>query len=177
MLFIVCYSLPVFGEENPELGNSEVEKNLELGRIFVEEGEFLLAEHEFKKWLELDPSNYTFCKKVGNIYIIQGEYESAIVWYQKALDIKPDYSDSSVYNNLAECYKVKMEYDKAFKLINKAIEINPEKGLCYITLAEIYLKLGEEDKAFESLERAEKYIQNPYEKDTLYRVKNELLLE
>jgi CHAT domain-containing protein/Tfp pilus assembly protein PilF len=74
----------------------------------------------------------------------QGEYDRAVGYYEKALDIYRKAGDESgleaafSYHGLGQCYQFKGEYDRAIELFSKALGIyrkDPEKNDGYIGTA------------------------------------------
>jgi arylsulfatase A-like enzyme/Flp pilus assembly protein TadD len=53
--------------------------------------EFVLAEKNFKKALEIDPKMFSACNGLGAAYKKIGRNADAIVYWQKALAVKPDF--------------------------------------------------------------------------------------
>jgi len=95
------------------------------------------------------------------VYAITGDYEKAISFYNKALNIDievlgekhPDVAIS--YNNLGSMYNKIGEYEKASNFHNKALNIkikvlgekHPEIASSYDNLGDVYNKIGEYEKA------------------------------
>ena len=59
---------------------------------------------------------------------------------------------------LSQKYLDEMEYDLAIAELEKAIELEPKKVEAYIALADIYMEMGESDKAEEILQQAAKVM-------------------
>ncbi|MFH1258585.1 MAG: tetratricopeptide repeat protein [Elusimicrobiota bacterium] len=68
------------------------------------------------------------------------EYDTAILYFQKALHINP--KDAGVYMVMGLAYDDKGNYDKAIELYEKAIRINPEHVDAYYTMGQAYAKKG-----------------------------------
>ncbi len=67
----------------------------------------------------------------------QGDIESAITFFKKAIELDPDFVDA--YYNLGAIYKKQKKYFYAIEALQKAIQINPddieiayELGICYL---------------------------------------------
>ncbi|CAD8080918.1 unnamed protein product [Paramecium primaurelia] len=70
-------------------------------------------------------------EKVNLIQLIKGEclrgmndYQQALEWYQKALDINPQYVYS--LNGKGECLRGMNDYQQALEWYQKALDINPQ---------------------------------------------------
>jgi tetratricopeptide (TPR) repeat protein len=62
---------------------------------------------------------------MGNVYNRKHDYDKAIEYYKKALEIAPDCA--SIYRNIGVTYEDKHDYNKAIEYYKKAIELNPEE--------------------------------------------------
>jgi tetratricopeptide (TPR) repeat protein len=68
----------------------------------------------------------------------KGDYDKAIEYYHKAIELKPD--DAVAYYNLGCAYDNKGDYDKAIKSYNKAIELKPDDAVAYNNRGNAYKK-------------------------------------
>lgn len=98
----------------------------------------------------IDNSGIFFFRAKARYYL--KDYDKAIVDYNKAIEIKPNFD--SAYNNRGFAYDEKGEYDKAIADYNKAIEINPKFDAAYNNRGSSYGKKGEYDKAFDDYNNA-----------------------
>ena len=74
-----------------------------------------------------------------------GDFRSALVWYQKAIILDPQYTQA--YNDLGVVYETLGNNDKALEMYKKVLEIDPEYLPVYTNLAFIYEKKGDMEKA------------------------------
>jgi tetratricopeptide (TPR) repeat protein len=93
--------------------------------------------------------------KKGNEFAQSGDFESAIVEYEAALELEPD--NVSALTNLGVAYYSTGDLDGAIAQYNKAIEIAPEDADIYSNLAAAYVQKGQLDKALETYETAVKH--------------------
>ena len=82
----------------------------------------------------------------------EGQYDRAIAYFNKAIEINPKYADA--YNNRGLAYDYKGQYDKAIADYNKAIEINPRDAEAYRNRGVAYAYKGKRDKACSDWKRA-----------------------
>lgn len=87
---------------------------------------------------------------LGGVYICIGEYDSAIVEFEKVLRLSSDYFPS-VYINLGLAYEHKNDFVKAKDYYSLATEIDPENVLAHNNLACVCLKIGETQLALQHL--------------------------
>lgn len=94
---------------------------------------------------------------IGLSFKLRQDYERAVKYYNKALEIFQDNSNKSrVFNNLAELYKSIKKYDKALYNIKLAFD-HIDNGnmskyfICYQTYAQIQIIRGEYEEVVEKL--------------------------
>jgi tetratricopeptide (TPR) repeat protein len=90
-------------------------------------------------------------QKGYNSYEVK-EYDNAILYYQKVIELNP--SSSPAYNNLGSAYGSKGNLDKAIQSYEKAIELDPNYSVAYYNLGNDYSSEGDLDKAIQSYEKA-----------------------
>ena len=77
------------------------------------------------------------------------DYKKALEWYEKSAA----QNEAWAFNNMAYLYfrghGVDKDISKAFELVNKAIELDPEKLSFYDSKGEFYSILGDEEKALD----------------------------
>ncbi|MGC0372443.1 MAG: hypothetical protein DGJ47_001156, partial [Rickettsiaceae bacterium] len=109
---------------------------------------------------------------LGIAYDNKGEYDKAIEFHQKSLDMylktyasNPNHPDISMrYNNLGSTYSSKGEYDKAIEFHQKSLDMNlktyasnpnhPDIASNYINLGASYMKKGEYDEAIKHYKKS-----------------------
>jgi tetratricopeptide (TPR) repeat protein len=108
---------------------------------------------------------YTICGMIKNK---QGDYEKAIFFYEKVVEISErnlDPNDPNLansYNNIASAYDNKGEHSKALSFFEKALKITQKTlptnhsllGASYNNVASIYIEKGDYSKAVSYYEQA-----------------------
>jgi len=89
---------------------------------------------------------------IGIKYSENGNYDKAIEYHQKAIDINPELYEA--HFNMGLSFSNKGLYNEAIKCFQKAIEIKPDFDLAYGNMANIYYKKGNIDKAIECYQKA-----------------------
>jgi len=89
---------------------------------------------------------------MGNAYYHTGNYDKAIEYYKKAIELKPDYTEA--YYNMGGAYYDKGNYDKTIECCKKAIESKPDDAETYYGMGGAYYHKGNYDKAIEYYEKA-----------------------
>lgn len=143
-----------------------------LGLIYVEYGEDEESIKYFNKAVTLeyeeDKNAYETLKLRGISYIEIEEYDSAIADFVHLQKTNPN--DDEVIYRLAQCYCDKDDDDceKALKLINKAIEINPDNWEYYSVRGECYYYT---DKYKESRDDFEIVVNHEYKSTFAWSIK------
>ncbi|MGD2272584.1 MAG: TraB/GumN family protein [Desulfobacterales bacterium] len=98
-------------------------------------------EKEIKNWYDR-----------GILFSVYGNEKVAIQYFQKVIGRDPRRSDA--YFQMGVSYGELGEYQKAVSLIDKAIELNSEKGVYYYGRARIYLLAGQKETALRDFKQA-----------------------
>ncbi len=88
----------------------------------------------------------------ANAYYNKGQYDQAILDYNKAIEIDPRFAQA--YSNRGNAYGRKGLYDKAIIDYTKAIEISPKFGKAYVNLGYIWHLKGDNESSCFFYEKA-----------------------
>ena len=89
----------------------------------------------------------------GIALLEEGQYDRAIAYFNKAIELNP--RDADAYNNRGLAYfEGKGQYDKAIVDYNKAIELNPRSAAAYNNRGLAYGYKGKYDKAISDCNKA-----------------------
>ena len=89
---------------------------------------------------------------MGNALKEQGKLEEAIGAFNKALSIKPDFTEA--YNNLGNALKEQGRLDEAIEAFNKALSIKPDHDEGYNNMGIALQEQGKLDEAIEAFNKA-----------------------
>ena len=89
----------------------------------------------------------------GSNYMTRGEYDQAILCFDKTIKIQPKFAPA--YCNRGTAYYEKGEYERAVGDFNKALEINPQLVDAYFNRAAAYYQKKEYNKAWEDVHKAQ----------------------
>lgn len=89
----------------------------------------------------------------GSNYMTSGEYDKAILCFDKSIKIKPKFAPA--YCNRGTCYYEKNEYEQAIEDFTKALDLNPELVEAYYNRATACYQKKEYDKAWEDVHKAQ----------------------
>ena len=95
--------------------------------------------------------HYVFFFK-GRINEMRGEYEQAILDYQKGLQLAP--TEADVNYDIGRCYRKLRELKKAEEYIQKNLKIEPFNPNAHYEISLVYWDMGKKEKALEHLQRA-----------------------
>ena len=88
----------------------------------------------------------------GHAYHNKKEYEKALLNYNKAIELNPEYEYAYVWRG--KVYYDQKEYEKALTDYSKAIELNPEYEYSYTCRGEVYYDEKEYEKALTEYSKA-----------------------
>ena len=94
-----------------------------LGDAYTQTRELAKAEAAYRKATELDPSELSHVRGLGQTLLSEEKYADALTVYQKLADLMPD--DSDVYLRLAQIYRELHQLDKAEENLLKARQYAP----------------------------------------------------
>ena len=104
-------------------------------------------------------------KNFGDNLLTNGNYRLALAQYQRALEIKPDYTDAMV--NMAIAYGRAGDRTRAIDLLKRALQQEDRnRGIIYYTLAEMAEK---QNKIDESIRYCQKALDSEPENYMIYR--------
>jgi tetratricopeptide (TPR) repeat protein len=107
--------------------------HMKLGEILSERGDFLEAQKELEKSIELDKLNVSAYYYLGNVFRNRKDFLKAIESYEQALKINPNYVYAK--NGMGMTYAMMKKYDKAANAFREAIDIEPNGASHYFNLA------------------------------------------
>ncbi|PYT62878.1 MAG: hypothetical protein DMG35_06215 [Acidobacteria bacterium] len=94
-----------------------------LGDAYTQAHELGKAEEAYRKAAELDPSELSHQRGLGQTLLAEEKYAEALGVYQKLADLMPD--DSDVYLRIAQIYRELHQLDKAEENLVKARQYAP----------------------------------------------------
>ena len=151
--------------ENIDPGNDVVSAN--LAKVFRQLKQMDSAGFYFKKqFLGRVEDNARAYAGVGLFYMGTKSYDSAIVYFKKAVEMDPSYIAG--YNNIGASYMNLEESDSAFAYYRKAVNLDSTYPNAALNLGLLYHSLSKYDSAIIYLQKAIRL--NPSNGRTYYRL-------
>lgn len=89
--------------------------------------------------------------ELGNYHASQGDYNQAAKNFIKSIELDPN--NEQPYINLANCYGMLKQYDKALSISNQLLAKNPKNTFALKNMAVVYNILGDAKKSEEYLQK------------------------
>lgn len=139
-----------------ERDQTSVIVNTHLGLLLYLRGEHEQAVRQLRLSIDLDPHFYGSHWALGRVCSQIGETIEARSSFQSM----QDFSGGGVLGaaGLAYCHALSNERDQALRLMNELEQLAATSYVCPCNFAEIYAALGDPDKSFEWLDRAERNL-------------------
>ncbi len=119
---------------------------IQQGSAYLQKGQYDRAEEAFTSALNEECTygkDYIYIL-ISTCRVQKGDYDGAIEWRKKALDIRVDPDN---YINLGMLYRLKEDDATAEEMYKKAIEIAPQDPNTYGSLGALYLSQNRIDEA------------------------------
>lgn len=133
-------------------------EKLSLAIDNVENQDYLTSIELLNEVLKDDENSYEANFYLGYINRLQGEYESAIDYYE--VSYKQNSSDSNLINEMALCFAHLGDFEQSLELLEYAYELKPES-------IEILCNLAMVNFNMENLDEAKSYIKKAEDIDNL----------
>lgn len=129
-------------------------KGLDQGIVACYKKNFALADEVFDRLLKEYIKNPIYWNQVGNCFMLKGEFRKALLYFNKARDLKSNYAPP--VNNIGVIFQNKGFEQKALKSFEEAKKMASFSLTPIFNLAQLYTKYGfiEQGKTlFEALAR------------------------
>ena len=131
--------------EVKEIQSAVARQRTYLGDQILGKGRPEAAAREYQRALQVSPNSPIILSKLGRVLIQMSRFDEALAPLKKALDIDPDNANS--YVQLGRAYHATKRYPDGRGVLEEAVQINPFNPVIYRLLADIYLALGDQEKA------------------------------
>ena len=124
--------------------------NLKTAKIAQSEIELSIA--KLKLLLETQQRNPELCTELGDIYCQLGEYNEAIIQYEKAVSIQPKFM-KAMYG-LMLVYSSRQEYIKALEMLKEMRHLQPDNPEISYNIACIYARQNRPEESIAWLKQS-----------------------
>ncbi|HXW61934.1 MAG TPA: tetratricopeptide repeat protein [Candidatus Acidoferrales bacterium] len=148
-----------------------------LGSIYERQKRYDQAEQQFRKVLEVNPNNAPVLNYLGYMLADRGiRIEEATSMIQHALKEEP--SNGAYLDSLGWAYYKQNKFTEAEQYLRKAVEREGRDPTILSHLADVYLKLGQNERAADLFERSlaewQRVLPADYEADKANEVEAQL---
>jgi tetratricopeptide (TPR) repeat protein len=123
-----------------------------LGDAYTQTKDLPKAEDAYRKATELDPSELSHLRGLGQTLMAEEKYADALTVYQKLIDLMPDEGDN--YLRIAQIYRELHQLDRAEESLLKARQYEPGSLEVMYNEAMLYQAQGRYDDAIRVLSDA-----------------------
>jgi len=123
-----------------------------LGDAYTQTKDLLKAEQAYRKAVELDPSELSHQRGLGQTLMAEEKFSDALAVYQKLADLMPD--DADIYLRIAQIYREMHQLDRAEESLLKARQYAPGSLEVMYNEAMLYQAQGRYDDAIRVLSDA-----------------------
>jgi tetratricopeptide (TPR) repeat protein len=120
-----------------------------LGDAYTQTRDLAKAEQAYRKATELDPSELSHLRGLGQTLLAEEKYSDALSVYQKLIDLMPDDGDN--YLRIAQIYRELHQLDRAEENLLKARQYEPGSLEVMYNEAMLYQAQGRYDDAIRVL--------------------------
>lgn len=129
-----------------------------LGDAYTQTKDLAKAEGAYRKAVEIDPSELSHQRGLGQTLLAEEKYPEALKVYQRLADLMPD--DSDVYLRIAQIYRELHQLDKAEQTLTKARQFAPGSLDVMYNEAMLYQAQGRNEDAIRVLSEAVTGVKN-----------------
>lgn len=140
-----------------QLANDKGPAALGLCQFRVSQGDAFLNEaiQACQQAVELNPSNPGLRILLGNLYNRTDTPEKAIIEYEQAVNLKPEYDQKDWYHEtLGDLYRELGDLSAAASYYEKALKLEPQKAERWRRLGDIYLEIEQPESALVAFQQA-----------------------
>jgi len=157
--------------------NTEIRFN--LSAVYRDHGMLDKAVEGFNSIIDMKPDYPNVHNDLGGIYQKQGRNQAALKEYRATIEhgqkrLLRNSRDTLLLIELAHAYSEIKEYDKAKKLVDDALLMDPHEQRAYLVLASIYRNSNRPEAALAALDKAEKISPKKYIEEAIADTKKQM---
>jgi len=109
-------------QRSVDINPSRISAHINLGSVFILEGNSDNATEQFNAVLKLSPNDADANCDLGYISTLRGQFDDAIAYYNKAIQINPDFA--SAFHNRGLAFEAKNDWTNAIQDFRAAIRLD-----------------------------------------------------
>ena len=126
----------------------------QIALVYRNLGKYRLSREHFERSLALRPQAPETWNNLGTLDLLEGKWDKAIEWFQKAADDLTYQTPQYAYNNMGLAYFNKGAVEKAVSSYEEALKLSPSYSPAYFNLGTAYEAMGKQEKAINAYKRA-----------------------
>lgn len=130
----------------------KAEELYEQGSAYLLRGEYAIAAARLSEALEHDPEMLKAMNDLAGIYYLQEDYDKALNFYNKIIDIDGNYQ--SALSGAALAYVAKRQYAKSRDILEKLLAANETDAASLLDLGDVLEFMGDRTGARQHWQRA-----------------------
>lgn len=127
---------------------------IERGLLYMDNFNFDLALADYRKALELEPENIYAYNNIGYVYQAKGQFEEAITYFSKSIELMTDERTLLPYTNTASCYEAMCQWDRAIDILEESLKHFKPTASIFDQMAELYACKKDVDMVIKVCDRA-----------------------
>jgi protein O-GlcNAc transferase len=126
--------------------------SLQEARALKQQGRFGEAQTHCRQALAMQPDDIEACLLLAEIYVAQGEGDSAVELYSKVIELRPD--EPLAYYKRGNLLKDREQFEAALADYDRAVTLDPRYAYALCNRGVVLSRLNRMDAALDSYDRA-----------------------
>jgi tetratricopeptide (TPR) repeat protein len=136
-------------EKAISMDSNKAESHTCLGMVYTGTGKYDDAANEYRRAVEIEPTNDDAIRGLASAYAKLGKADEAEKTFQVAIAVRPQYWRN--YNSLGALYITEARYEDAAKMFAQVVSLSPDSFRGYSNLGATYVRLGRYQDAVNTL--------------------------
>lgn len=133
-----------------------------LAQTLIEKKDLATAEKAYLTGIAAVKNPYALYNQLGMLYLLDGRKDSAMLSFQKALELRPDFVEA--FNNAGILLAQNRQYKKAEEYFQKALALNPGLAETHNNLGNLYYlwkRFDDAEKAYRTAKELAPEYEDP----------------
>jgi len=137
-------------------GEGKARVGIRIGNAYLQQGDYPAARSEYQQALQgLEPADerYYIHLQIGTTYQLEGNHQAARAAWEEAMPLADDAGQVDLLMRIGKSYDTEGNRNGAIDTLKRALEITPADENLIQIAADLMMREGLEDEAWEYLER------------------------